>query len=158
MGMGKSQNLLELAWNVADLEQLHKLAREARVEVADLLGIIEDVASDLERLNVPRRLEALRSKLMTLAKGVSKYRRTKATHIFVFMISPEQRLFKPYAIPVQCVSYAGMKEKRLRDLITDLIQALVRRGMKVAGTFMHHGTSQSIPTCTFSLTPRGLAM
>lgn len=78
----------------------------------------------------------LRNKLCTLAKGVSRYRREAATHIFVFMISPESRAFKPYAVPVQCVPYVGMKEKKLRELIRAIIRAMVQRGMKVAGEFV----------------------
>ena len=129
--------MLGLAWNLGDLEQLHTLARELRVEVGSLQGVMEDVTSDPQELNVPRRLEGLRNKLITLAKGVSRYRRKAATHIFVFMISPESRAFKPYAVPVQCVPYVGMKESKLRKLIRVLIKAMVHRGMKVAGESLY---------------------
>ena len=98
---------------------------------------MEDVTSDPQELNLPRRLEGLRNKLITLAKGVSRYRREAATHIFVFMISPESRAFKPYAVPVQCVPYVGMKESKLRELIRALIKAMVHRGMKVAGESLY---------------------
>ena len=117
--------MLGLAWNLGDLKQLHTLARELRVEVGSLQGVMEDVTSDPQELNVPRRLEGLRNKLITLAKGVSRYRHEAATHIFVFMISPESRVFKPYAVPVQCVPYVGMKESKLRELIRALIKAMV---------------------------------
>lgn len=132
----QSKTMLNLAWNLEDLEQLNTLARGLRVEVGSVLDVMKDVTTDPRELNVPQRLEGLRNKLCTLAKGVSRYRREAATHIFVFMISPESRAFKPYAVPVQCVPYVGMKEKKLRELIRAIIRAMVERGMKVAGEFV----------------------
>jgi len=39
--------------------------------------------------------------------GLSRQKRTAATHLFVVMISPEGRQRKPYALPIQCVPYTG---------------------------------------------------
>ena len=139
---GQSKIMLSLAWNLDDLEQLNTLSCGLRVEVRSLLGVMEDVNSDPrpQELNVPQRLERVRKKLITLAKGVSRYRRESANHIFVFMISPESRAFKSYAVPVQCVPYVGMNESRLLKLIRALIKAMVHRGMKVAGQSLYPNT------------------
>lgn len=49
------------------------------------------------------------------------------------MISTELHNKKPYALPVQCFPYDGLKENDLRRLITELIKEMVAHGMKVAG-------------------------
>ena len=67
-------------------------------------------------------------------QGVYRFRRTVATHIFVLMISPEQRDRKPYVVPVQCAPYASMKHSTCRSLVNGLDFEMKKRGMKVAGT------------------------
>ena len=49
-----------------------------------------------------------------------RFRRKAATHIFVIMISSELRNRKPYALPVQCIPYAGLNEESMRRLINEL--------------------------------------
>ena len=49
------------------------------------------------------------------------------------MISTELHNKKPYALPVQCFPYDGLKENDLRRLITELIKEMVAHGMKVVG-------------------------
>ena len=49
------------------------------------------------------------------------------------MISSEIRDRKPYALPVQCVPYTGLKEKDIRRLENELIKVMVLYGMNVAG-------------------------
>ena len=49
------------------------------------------------------------------------------------MISSEHRNCKPYAVPVQCIPYAGLNEDNLRRLITELVKEMADNGMKVAG-------------------------
>lgn len=48
------------------------------------------------------------------------------------MISPEERLHKPYAIPVQCVPYKGLKDQDARIISNKLIETMVNTGMKVS--------------------------
>ena len=83
--------------------------------------------------NVPRKLINIRSKLCEVIKRTAHFRRSPATHVFVFMISSEARSRKPYALPVQCVPYAGLKEVELRRLICDLCREMVSLGMNVSG-------------------------
>ena len=49
------------------------------------------------------------------------------------MISSELRNHKPYAVPVQCVPYAGLRESDMRRMVSYLVQEMVQMGMKVAG-------------------------
>lgn len=51
------------------------------------------------------------------------------------MLSSDLRDQKPYALPVQCLPYAGLKEIDIRRLITDLCKAMISHGMKVSGMY-----------------------
>lgn len=85
-----------------------------RVGVSWLIGKIQDPECDLTAANLPRRLHEVQNSTFTTA--LTKYTRMVATHIFVFMISPSKRDKKPYAIPIQCVSYCGMKRLHFENL------------------------------------------
>ena len=67
-----------------------------------------------------------------MIKRIIRFKRKPATHIFIFMISSELREKKPYALPVQCISYAGMKETDIHRLVTELIAEMINH---VAGTY-----------------------
>ncbi len=43
-----------------------------------------------------------------------RQKRTPASHVFVLMISSEQRRVKPYAIPIQCLPYTSMDHTTMR--------------------------------------------
>ena len=80
--------------------------------------------------NIARRLTKLRPRLMEFIKQSTHQRRIAATHVLVIMISPEDRSKKPYALPVQCIPYAGMP---LQTLLNSLVKEMVDRNMSVAG-------------------------
>ena len=40
---------------------------------------------------------------------------------------------KPYALHIQCLPYAGLKEKDVRRLVSNLCKEMVSLGMKVSG-------------------------
>lgn len=92
----------------------------------------EGPRADFLAANAPRRLTSLRGKLQPLLQGVYRFR-PAAAHIFVFMISSEQRDTKRYAVPVQCVPYASLKDSECRQLTNAIIGEMKKRGMKVAG-------------------------
>ena len=73
--------------------------------------------------NVAGKLTSIRQKLLQFTKRIIYFKRIPATHVFVFMISPEMRDRMPYAVPVQCLPYNGLKEK---DILT-LVSALCRK-------------------------------
>lgn len=83
--------------------------------------------------NFAKQLSSFREKASSFGKQVVKYRRTPATHILVVMISPEQRNRKPYALPVQCLAYASLRDEGVRSICDTLIKEMTNRGMKVAG-------------------------
>ena len=70
-----------------------------------------------------------------MIKRTTPFRRKPATHIFVLMISSEVRNKKPYALPVQCVPCAGLKESDLRRIVNKLLREMVAHKMNVAGTY-----------------------
>ena len=49
------------------------------------------------------------------------------------MVSSELRNHKPYAVPVQCIPYAGLKESDSRRMVTMLVQEMHMLKMKAAG-------------------------
>lgn len=122
-----------LGWNVDDLSRLNEEARKMSVEVSSLLDKVRNTSFDLTTANVPRKVSDVRSALLTFVTALSKHTRTAASHIFIFMISSDKRDKKPYAIPIQCVSYRGMKEATLRRLTDQIVHEMHQRQMKVAG-------------------------
>ena len=65
--------------------------------------------------------------------GCYRHRWTTATHMFAILISADDRKHKPYALPVQMVSYVGMRHNTVRELINRLVQRMTSMGMTVMG-------------------------
>lgn len=142
---------MNLAWDLKDLEDLMEEERLLLAEVDTLRDVLSSDASDGDS-NVPRRLAALRKRLTLMTKGLSRHKRTAATHVFVFMISTEDRAKKPYALPIQCIPYKGLSHKMIRHLTDRVVAEMTVRGMKVVGkmnvTNSLHGTSLHVQ-CIF---------
>ena len=96
---------------------------------------MKESASSRERNNVSLRITNLRSELTKFEKILTHHQRTAATHCLVIMISAEERNRKPYALPIQCLPYKGLKDSEIRDIGNKVIQEMHKRGMKVAGIF-----------------------
>ena len=94
---------------------------------------VNDPAYDPIKNNLAREVTALREKLTSFVQRVSRYRRMPASHLLVVMIKAEQRKKKPYAIPVQCIAYEGLKDAEIRNIANIVAQEMHKRGMKVAG-------------------------
>ena len=90
------------------------------------------LTTDFRVENVPRQLDSISKLLTTFVTALSKHTRTAASHIFVFMISPDKREKKPYAIPIQCIPYRGMT---LWSLVNKIVHEMHHRQMKVIGKF-----------------------
>ena len=45
----------------------------------------------------------------------------------VFMVSPEERNRKPYALPVQCIPYKGLTDAKVRHLANKVIHEMTLR-------------------------------
>ena len=116
------------------MQELKNLDLECRQVYSELHHCINSCRPELfQEQNIPRRLVEIRRKLCEIVKRIAHFRRTPASHIFVFMISSESRSKKPYALPVQCIPYCGLKETELRRLISDLCKEMTALGMKVSG-------------------------
>ena len=127
--------MFSLSWEIKELNALSKSGRLELVEIKSLIDVLSKDDADLQSTNLPRRLSSLKTKMTDFVKRLSRFRRTPAKHIFVVMVSSELRRKKPYALPVQCLPYAGMTEKDIRRLISDLICEMVMLGMSVRGAF-----------------------
>jgi len=46
-------------------------------------------------------------------------------HMYFFMVSSDTRDKKPYALPVQWLPYAGLKEEDIHKLISELCKKMV---------------------------------
>ena len=125
--------MFSLLWDVDELKRLNDEGRKIRAEISTTLSLHSLPAAARREHNVPRRLASLRTQLSAFIKGLFRFKRTPATHMFVLMVSSEWRDHKPYALPVQCLPYAGLKEKDMRSIITDLVKEMVGLGMSVAG-------------------------
>lgn len=132
-GSTPSNTLHALAWSVDELQRLIESSRKSSVELQVIIEVLdEDV--DLIRANIARKISELKHVLTDIIRGVYWYRRTVATHVLVIMISPESRSRKPYALPVQCIPYASLKDGEIRDILNQVIGEMSKLGMNVAGT------------------------
>ena len=127
------QPLFALTWDIHELSCLVSVGRTLRVDMATALDILSNSAADHQRLNLPRKLGSIRNRCADFERRTTKFRRKPATHVFVLMISSELRDKKPYALPVQCIPYAGLKESDIRRLVNELVKEMVSNGMKVSG-------------------------
>ena len=83
--------------------------RSLRVGISTPLDKMQDPSFDQEYL--PSKLDSVKNAAEEFVKGVTRHQRVAATHCLVIMISPEERNKKPYAFPVQCIPYKGLKDK-----------------------------------------------
>jgi len=120
-----------LSW---DIEELKNIDVEYRTIYSDLAWCINFCNHESFRAkNIPEKLTNIRAALCGLIKQTSHFRRTPATHVFVLMVSSETRDKKPYALPVQCIPYSGLKESDLRTLVNNLCKEMKLLGLKPSG-------------------------
>lgn len=138
-GNAKEKSLYSLGWSIEELSNLLENGRKLSVELAVLqeMQMQEGSQGHEDEQNVARKLTNVRKKLQEFVKGVSHYKRQPATHVFVVMISTEQRAHKPYALPVQCLSYSGLTCDQARKIVNDIVEQMVAREMKVAGNYSY---------------------
>ena len=123
--------MFSLAWNVRELDHLNSSGRNLCTEISVLTDKLKDPTFD--RKYLPHKLEGIKIVTEEFIKGVTRQQRVAATHCLVIMISPEGRNRKPYAFPVQCLPYKGLKDKQVREITNKVVSEMTKRGMKVAG-------------------------
>ena len=99
--------MFSLISDIEDLKRLNEEGRKLRTEVSTALDILILPEAAQRDYNVRRKLGGVRSKLRELLRGLYRFKRTPASHVFVFMVSSALRDRKPYALPVQCIPYAS---------------------------------------------------
>ena len=104
------------------------------MEMQCFVDKLKDDNTDRISENLPRILTTIKQRLKLFIQRSTRHKRTAATHLLVFMISPEERNKKPYAIPVQCIAYKGLADDKVRSLANIVIKEMAKRNMKVAGT------------------------
>ena len=134
-GKATQQALFSLGWKVDELSKLTALGRKLLVRRLSIKERHASSGCNVVAENIPRKLTDLRSEAISFVEGCTRMRQTAATHLLVFMISPESRNKKPYAVPVQCIPYVGMSEDTIRGLANRLISVMTAKGMRVAGEF-----------------------
>ena len=117
---------------VDDHSHLNEDGRQLLRCAKELQDLSDGSEEEFVSANVALRLCDYRKKLLSFLQGTLGSS-VPQPHIFVLMISPEQRNRKPYALPVQCIPYASLKHKTCRKLVNDLITEMHNRHMKVAG-------------------------
>lgn len=129
------KTMFTLAWKVQELEHLIDCIRKLVVETSTLMEKMEYPDYNAVEDNFQRKLASTKQLLLDAVKKLSKHQRTAATHVLVFMISPESRNRQPYALPVQCLLIRGIKDKTIRGMADKIIAAMVDRKMNVAGMY-----------------------
>ena len=120
---GDSQKaILALTGSLSELSHLNSIAQDLRRRLNT--SICEQDAILLMTLS---------DQLKDFFRDIVRHQRVAATHIFVFMISPEERQQKPYAIPIQCLPVKGIPHSTLRQLVDCIVNEMHIRGMDVAG-------------------------
>ena len=123
-GHSTEQTMFSLSWDVEELKALNSEGCNIHQEL--LMCLEYCVPGLFYEHNTASKLTSIQTRLLGFIKRVVHFRRTPATHVFVFMLSSDLRDQKPYALPVQCLPYAGLKEVDMRRLITDLCKAMYR--------------------------------
>jgi len=123
--------MFSISWDIEELKFITSECRKIHHELSYCLSACTDEL--FQEQNIPRKLTSIRPILCDLIKRIAHFRRTPATHVFILMVSSDAHDRKPYASPVQCLPYAGLKEKDVRRLVSDLCKTMVSLGMKVSG-------------------------
>ena len=129
--------MFSLIRDIEELKRLNEKGRKLRTEMLTALDVLHKPESIEREHNLRRKLDFIRTSMRDFIQWMYRYKRTPATLMFVFMISSSLRDRKPYAIPIQCLPYASLKESDMRRLVNNIITEMVNLGMTVAGTCMH---------------------
>lgn len=125
--------MLTLLWDLDEMTKLNETGRMLLSDIVRALDLVMRPVTTHECHNLPQKMSSIRSQLRVFTKGLFYFKRVPASHIFCLMISTELRNSKPYTVPVQCLPYATLTEKDMRQIINNLIQEMLQLGMNVAG-------------------------
>ena len=123
-----------------EMSRLNELCRNLHVEVTTAIEHLGDRSMSWTTTacsKASRKILSIKTRLRQFVQGVTRHKRTAASHILVTMISPCERNRKPYALPVCCMPYVGLNEAQARTHINTVIEEMTKRKMKVAGKCVH---------------------
>ena len=122
--------MMELSWELIGYEELLKQNNEL---IQEITHIANQFKSGQQQLVVKSCLVKLESKLLNYVKQVYMKKRNPATHLMIFMISDELRNSKPYAVPVRFLPYHSITDAKLRELETEIEDAMLAVNMVTVG-------------------------
>ena len=146
-GNAAEKTMYALLWDLDELKRLNDEGRQLCTAISIAIDTVAMPEMMRRQHNLARKLGLIRAQMRDVVKGLYHLKRTPATHVFVFMISSALRNKKPYALPVQCLPYTGLKESDMRRMVSALVQEMHSQGMKVAGTYIYI----TFHTCIVSL-------
>ena len=132
-----SKHFNELKWDINDIQHLLQECSWVIHQVDELDALCSTKSVENSHL-VAAALSTFKSRVEDLVHGITRKQREPASHAMVFMISPENRVKKPYALPVQLLPYRGLKDSQLRELANKLKTEMKHRNMEVVGMNAFH--------------------
>ena len=128
----KSAKLInDLNWDIQELHHLFKECQWAIARATELQTICTSNSQDNHAISSD--LLVFTKRLETFVRGIVRKQREPASHAMVFMIRPESRAKKPYALPVQLLPNRGLKDCMMRQLTNQLKLEMKYQNMEVVG-------------------------
>ena len=124
-----SKSVTDLEWDVQELQFLLEECQWAGARAAELDALYSSGSEQRHSTE----LSEFKKRTDSIVRGVVRKQREPASHVMVFMVSPEGRVRKPYAVPVQMLPYKGLKDSTVRDLANQLKKEMHKRNMEVVG-------------------------
>ncbi|CAB3983365.1 Hypothetical predicted protein [Paramuricea clavata] len=133
--------MIELSWELIGYEELLKQNNELIQEITCIVNRFECGQQQVVKSCIVK----LEPKLFNYVKQVYMKKRNAATHLMIFMISDELRNTKPYAVPVRFLPYHSITDAKLRELQSQIEDAMVAVNMVTVG-FTTDGEFNSLRT------------
>jgi hypothetical protein len=124
--------MMELSWELIGYEELLKQNNELIQEITCIVNRFECGQQQVVKSCIVK----LEPKLFNYVKQVYMKKRNAATHLMIFMISDELRNTKPYAVPVRFLPYHSITDAKLRELPSQIEDAMVAVNMVTVGKHM----------------------
>ena len=140
--------LMELCWETVEFSKLVQHNQALKSFFADLLSVLASSDFDFDMAQIIRNIMGKKPEMFEYLYSLFKKRRQPAaTHVFVLLISNEQRNKKPYCMPVQYIPYYSLKDQTVASFCQAIRQKMVELGMTVVGTFGSVLCSVAVTVC-----------
>lgn len=120
--------LMELCWERVECSTLLQQSQVLKAFFESFLPFLNPVQE------VARQVSEKREDFLKYLRNIFvKKRQPGATHVFVFLVSQEERNRKPYCLPVQYIPYHSLKDQYVWDLSGKIKTQMIAMGMKPIG-------------------------